>query len=78
MTMQRIDALDPQAATGPAKALLDGVQRKLGFVPNFMRTHAVSSGPLSVLGRRTTPASRTSRNPFFLIRFPRPFGGNRP
>ena len=28
MTMQRINAIDPQAATGTAKALLDGVQRE--------------------------------------------------
>jgi uncharacterized peroxidase-related enzyme len=46
MTMQRIDAIDPQAATGPAKALLDGVQNKLGFVPNLMRTLAVSPATL--------------------------------
>ena len=40
--MQRINAIDPQTATGTAKTLLDGVQRKLGFVPNFMSTLAVS------------------------------------
>jgi uncharacterized peroxidase-related enzyme len=46
MTMQRINAIDPQAATGTAKTLLDGVQRKLGFVPNLMRTLAVSPAAL--------------------------------
>src|SRR5262245_5255583 len=46
MTMQRITAIDPQTATGTAKTLLDGVQRKLGFVPNFMRTLAVSPATL--------------------------------
>jgi uncharacterized peroxidase-related enzyme len=46
MTMQRINAIDPQAATGTAKSLLDGVQHKLGFVPNLMRTLAVSPATL--------------------------------
>jgi uncharacterized peroxidase-related enzyme len=46
MTMQRINAIDPQAATGTAKTLLDGVHRKLGFVPNLMRTLAVSPATL--------------------------------
>ena len=44
--MQRINAIDPQTATGTAKTLLDGVQRKLGFVPNLMRTFAVSPATL--------------------------------
>ena len=46
MTVQRINAIDPQAATGTAKALLGGVQHKLGFVPNLMRTLAVSPATL--------------------------------
>ena len=44
--MQRINAIDPKAATGTAKKLLDGVQHKLGFVPNFIRTLAVSPATL--------------------------------
>ena len=44
--MQRITAIDPKAATGTAKTLLDGVQQKLGFVPNLMRTLAVSPAAL--------------------------------
>ena len=44
--MQRIASIDPKAATGTAKTLLDGVQRKLGFVPNLMRTLAVSPAAL--------------------------------
>ena len=44
--MQRINAMDPQTASGTAKTLLDGVQRKLGFVPNLMRTLAVSPATL--------------------------------
>jgi len=46
LTMQRINTIDPQAATGTAKALLDGVQHKVGFVPNFFRTLAVSPATL--------------------------------
>jgi hypothetical protein len=44
--MQRINAIDPQTATGTVKSLLDGVQQKLGFVPNLMRTLAVSPATL--------------------------------
>ena len=29
--MTRLQAIDPKTATGPAKQLLDGVQKKLGF-----------------------------------------------
>src|SRR5262245_45344139 len=46
MTMQRIKAIDPKTATDPAKTLLDAVQQKLGFVPNLMRTLAVSPATL--------------------------------
>jgi uncharacterized peroxidase-related enzyme len=35
--MSRIDPIDPAITTGPAKALFDGVQRKLGCVPNLFR-----------------------------------------
>ena len=44
--MQRINAVDPKTATGTAKTLLDGVQKKLGFVPNLMSTLAVSPATL--------------------------------
>ncbi len=40
--MTRLQAIDPETATGPAKQLLDGVQKKLGFTPNIMRTMANS------------------------------------
>lgn len=40
--MPRLKPIDPQTATGPTKDLLDGVQRKLGMVPNLMRTFANS------------------------------------
>jgi uncharacterized peroxidase-related enzyme len=46
MTMQRINAIDPKAATGTGKTLLDAVQRKLAFVPNLTRTLAVSPATL--------------------------------
>jgi len=35
--MTRIAHLDPQTTTGHAKALFDGVQAKLGMVPNLFR-----------------------------------------
>jgi len=38
--MTRLPALDPAAATGKAKTLLDAVQKKLGRTPNLMRTLA--------------------------------------
>ena len=44
--MQRINAIDPQVATGAAKTLLDAVQKKIGFVPNLMRTLAASPATL--------------------------------
>ena len=44
--MSRIPAVDPNQATGSTKTLLDAVQQKLGFVPNLMRTVAVSPAAL--------------------------------
>ncbi|MCG8590525.1 MAG: carboxymuconolactone decarboxylase family protein [Proteobacteria bacterium] len=38
--MTRLPALDPTAATGEAKTLLDAVQKKLGIAPNILRTMA--------------------------------------
>ncbi|MBL8877779.1 MAG: carboxymuconolactone decarboxylase family protein [Phycisphaerales bacterium] len=38
--MTRIQPLDPSAATGHTKELLDAVKAKLGVVPNMMRTMA--------------------------------------
>lgn len=38
--MPRIQAIDPAAASGRARELLDGVQKKLGRTPNLMRTMA--------------------------------------
>ena len=44
--MSRLQPLDPAAATGKAQALLDGVRKKLGLVPNMMRTMASSPAVL--------------------------------
>jgi uncharacterized peroxidase-related enzyme len=44
--MPRLEAIDPKTATGPAKQLLDGVQKKLGFTPNITRTMANSPAAL--------------------------------
>lgn len=38
--MPRIEPLDPNTVTGPAKELLGAVKTKLGVVPNMMRTMA--------------------------------------
>ncbi|MGE0473412.1 MAG: carboxymuconolactone decarboxylase family protein [Nitrospirales bacterium] len=44
--MPRLPALNPETATGQAKHLLKGVQNKLGFAPNIMRTMANSPAVL--------------------------------
>jgi uncharacterized peroxidase-related enzyme len=38
--MPRLTPIDPASATGDAKVLLDGVQKKLGVTPNLIRTFA--------------------------------------
>ncbi len=44
--MPRIPALNPETATGQAQRLLKGVEGKLGFAPNIMRTMANSPAVL--------------------------------
>lgn len=44
--MARVTVIDPQTATGEAKALLDAVQSGLGMVPNFIRILANSPAAL--------------------------------
>jgi uncharacterized peroxidase-related enzyme len=44
--MPRLTAIDPATTTGEAKALLDGVQKKLGMAPNILRTMANSPAVL--------------------------------
>jgi uncharacterized peroxidase-related enzyme len=45
--MARVAVIDPRAATGEAKQLLDAVQSGLGMVPNFIRMLANSPAALS-------------------------------
>lgn len=45
--MPRLTAVNPQTASGEAKALLDGVQKSLGMAPNIMRTLANSPAALN-------------------------------
>ncbi len=44
--MTRLNALDPKEATGRSKELFDGIQAKLGMVPNMMRTMGNSAAVL--------------------------------
>lgn len=44
--MARLQALDPAIAEGKTKALFDGVQKKLGVVPNLLRTLGASPAAL--------------------------------
>jgi uncharacterized peroxidase-related enzyme len=45
--MSHIAAIDPKAATGEAKQLLDAVQSQLGITPNFIRVLANSPKALN-------------------------------
>jgi len=45
--MSRIHVVDPKTATGETRELLDGVQKQLGTVPNFIRALANSPKALS-------------------------------
>ena len=69
--MSRLQALDPAAATGKAQALLEGVRKKLGVVPNMMRTMAASPSMLEgylglsgALGSGQLPAGLRGPAPF--------------
>jgi uncharacterized peroxidase-related enzyme len=46
--MNHIAQLDPQTTTGPAKTLFDGVQGKLGVVPNLIRV--LGNAPAALKG----------------------------
>lgn len=61
--MERITPIDPQAAQGRAKELLDAVKARLGIVPNMTRLMAVSPavleayvGFIGALGHGVLPA----------------------
>lgn len=45
--MQRIEALNPETATGTSKELFDVIHSKLGMVPNMMKTMGNSSAVLN-------------------------------
>ena len=49
--MPRITAVDPAAATGAARNLLDAVHSKLGLTPNLMRTLANAPSALEGIPR---------------------------
>ena len=44
--MPRINAIDPAAATGAARTLLDAVRSKFGMTPNSLRTFATAPAVL--------------------------------
>ncbi len=52
--MTRLKALNPETTTGKSKELFDGIQNKLGTVPNLMKTMgnspAVLQGYLNLSG----------------------------
>jgi uncharacterized peroxidase-related enzyme len=61
--MSRLKTISPESATGKAKDLLDGVNTKLGMVPNMMRAMANSPAVLegylqlsNSVGRGSIPA----------------------
>ena len=67
--MSRIPTVDPKQATGKAKELLTGVQKKLGMTPNLMQTMANSPAALdaylkfgNALGEGVLSAKRESRS----------------
>lgn len=61
--MSRLPAIDPETATGQAKQLLDGVQEKLGFAPNIMRTMANSPVALQAYLNFSNALSKGSLSP---------------
>ncbi len=57
--MTRIQAVNPETATGKTKELLDDVKAKVGFVPNLMSTLAVSPVALEAYLQLSGTLSRT-------------------
>jgi len=51
--MCRINVIDPDTATGEARALLDAVQQQLGVVPNIIRALANSPRTVTNAGRQS-------------------------
>ena len=64
--MPRISALDPAAATGRTKELLDEVQSMFGATPNLFRTAAASDAALESMLRFFQALGRGSLEPGFV------------
>ena len=63
--MSRIPAINPDHATGQAQRLLQGVESKLGFAPNIMRTMANSPAVLQGYLDFSSALSKGSLSPKF-------------
>ncbi len=61
--MSRLKSIDPAKATGPAKEMLDGIQKKMGKVPNIFRAMANSPAALGVYLGASEALSRSSLSP---------------
>ena len=63
--MSRIPAINPDHATGQAQRLLRGVEGKLGFAPNIMRTMANSQAVLQGYLEFSNALSKGNLSPKF-------------
>lgn len=63
--MTRIPAINPDQATGQAQRLLHGVESKLGFAPNIMRTMANSPAVLQGYLEFSNALSKGNLSPKF-------------
>jgi uncharacterized peroxidase-related enzyme len=63
--MSRIPAINPDQATGQAQRLLQGVESKLGFSPNIMRTMANSPAVLQGYLEFSNSLSKGNLSPKF-------------
>ncbi len=63
--MTRIPAINPDQATGQAQRLLQGVETKLGFTPNILRTMANSPAILQGYLEFSTALSKGNLSPKF-------------
>ena len=63
--MSRIPAINPDHATGQAQRLLKGVESKLGFAPNIMRTMANSPAVLQGYLEFSNALSKGNLSPKF-------------
>jgi uncharacterized peroxidase-related enzyme len=61
--MSRIKPVDPAKATGPAKEMLDAIQKKMGKVPNIFRAMANSPAALGVYLGAAEALSKASLSP---------------